>query len=47
MGNEVTKAVREFVREVESGTFPSTEHYVEMSREVSEALERALGPPIL
>jgi len=43
MGNEVTKAVREFVREVESGTFPAPEHYVEMPQQVSEKLEHALA----
>jgi 3-methyl-2-oxobutanoate hydroxymethyltransferase len=43
LGNEVTKAVREFVREVDSGAFPAPEHYVEMPRQVSEELERSLA----
>ena len=45
MGSQVTKAVREFVREVESGTFPAPEHYVQMSQQVNEELERALASP--
>lgn len=43
MGHEVTKAVKEFVRSVESGTFPAPEHYVQMTRQVNEELERALA----
>jgi 3-methyl-2-oxobutanoate hydroxymethyltransferase len=43
MGTEVTKAVREFVREVESGTFPAPEHYVQMPRQVNKELKRALS----
>jgi 3-methyl-2-oxobutanoate hydroxymethyltransferase len=43
MGNEVTKAVRDFVREVESGAFPAPEQYIQMPRQVTEELERALA----
>jgi 3-methyl-2-oxobutanoate hydroxymethyltransferase len=43
MGRAVTKAVNEFVREVESGKFPASKHYVHMTRQVNEELERALA----
>ena len=45
MGNAVSQAVRDFVREVESGTFPAPEHYVQMPRQVNEELGRALASP--
>ena len=43
MGTMVTAAISEFVREVESGTFPAPEHYAEMPRQVYAELERALA----
>lgn len=43
MGHEVTKAIKEFVQDVESGMFPAPEHYVQMERQVNEELERALA----
>ncbi len=43
MGNEVTKAVREFVREVESGAFPAPENYAQMPPQVNEEVERELA----
>jgi len=43
MGGAVTKAVNEFVREVESGKFPAPKHYARMSRQTSKELERALA----
>jgi 3-methyl-2-oxobutanoate hydroxymethyltransferase len=45
VGNGVTQAVRDFVREVEGGMFPAPEHYVQMPREVNEELGRALASP--
>ena len=45
MGNEVTKAVSGFVQEVENGTFPAPEHYVQLPRQVNDELEHALASP--
>jgi 3-methyl-2-oxobutanoate hydroxymethyltransferase len=43
MGREVTKAVNAFVWDVESGTFPAPEHYMQMERQVKEELEQTLA----
>ena len=42
LGTEITKAVTEFVREVESGAFPTPEQYSRMPRQVDEELKLAL-----
>jgi 3-methyl-2-oxobutanoate hydroxymethyltransferase len=43
MRSAVVEAVGAFVQNVESGTFPAPEHYGELPRQVSEALQRALA----
>jgi ketopantoate hydroxymethyltransferase len=39
----VTKALGEFVQDVENGTFPELQHYAEMPREEGEKLRSALA----
>jgi 3-methyl-2-oxobutanoate hydroxymethyltransferase len=43
MASTVTKALGEFVQDVENGTFPELQHYAEMPREEGEKLRRALA----